>query len=258
MTDSHCHLADAAFVDDLDAVVARAREVGITRALCIIDPLDADERGRGASVCLQWPAVRLATGVHPHRASADGLTPSSAVDLVRTELARGSAYRAIGEIGLDYHYDFAPPAAQREVFAAQVALAAETGLPVVIHTREADQDTVDILRREGQGVRGVFHCFSGDVALARQALDLGFMISFSGIVTFPKAIAIHEAARFVPEAALLSETDCPYLAPVPRRGKRNEPALVSYVVARLAELRGTSADALRAIIGDNFDRLVRP
>jgi TatD DNase family protein len=256
--DSHCHLADAAFADDLGDVLDRAREAGVGAALCVVDVLDAEELRRGAEVCARWPVVRLATGVHPHRASAEGLTPATAAARVRDALAGGSGYRAIGEIGLDYHYDFAPPAAQREVFAVQVALAVEHDLPVVIHTREADQDTVDILRREGHGVRGVFHCFSGGVPLARQALDLGFLVSFSGIVTFPKATAIQEAARFVPDEAILSETDCPYLAPVPRRGKRNEPSLVGYVVQRLAELRGVEVTDLETTIDENYRRVFRP
>jgi len=256
--DSHCHLADAAFADDLGDVLARARDAGVGEALCIVDALDGGELGRAEQICTRWPAVRLAAGIHPHRAAAEGVCAASAVDRVREVLAGGGAFRAIGEIGLDYHYDFAPPAAQREVFAAQLALAVERDLPVVIHTREADQDTLDILRRAGSGAGGVFHCFSGSVALARQALDLGFLVSFSGIVTFPKATEIHEAARFVPERAILSETDCPYLAPVPRRGKRNEPALVGYVVQRLAELRGAAVAALEAAIDENYRRVFRP
>jgi TatD DNase family protein len=258
MIDSHCHLADTAFEPDLAAVVSRARRGGVTGALCIVDALDAGECARGADACANWPAVRLATGVHPHRASADGVTPESAAVRLREVLASSAMYRAVGEIGLDYHYDFAPADAQRRVFAAQLEAAADLGLPVVIHTREADRDTVDLLRAHGRGVGGVFHCFSGDVALARQALDLGFMVSFSGIVTFPKAAAVHEAARYVPASSLLSETDCPYLAPVPRRGARNEPSFVTYVVARLAELRGEDPVGLAALITENYQRLFRP
>ncbi len=258
MIDSHCHLADPAFDTDLVAVVSRALGSGLAGALCIVDALDAGERARAADVCATWPALRLATGVHPHRASADGVTPGSAASRLRDALASSTRHRAVGEIGLDYHYDFAPADAQRHVFAAQLEVAADVGLPVVIHTREADRDTVDILKAHGRGVCGVFHCFSGDVGLARQALDLGFLVSFSGIVTFPKAVAVHEAARYVPASSLLSETDCPYLAPVPRRGARNEPSFVTYIVARLAELRGDDPDELATVIGENYRRIFRP
>lgn len=258
MVDSHCHLADPAFADDLDEVIGRAREAGVLEALCIVDGLDSAEASRAAEVVHRWPSVRLAVGVHPHRAAACGEEPSAAADTVRRVLAGGGAVRAIGEVGLDYHYDFAPAAVQRDVFAAQVALAAETGVPLVIHTREADDDTIDILRTHGRGATGVFHCFSGGVALARRALDLGYLVSFSGIVTFPKAVQIHEAARFVPDDAILVETDCPYLAPVPRRGKRNEPSLVGFVEARVAELRGADRARLTEAIGANYRRLFRP
>ena len=146
---------------------------------------------------------------------------------------------AIGEIGLDYHYDFAPRTTQIEVFRRQIALARELRRPIVIHTREADDDTIDALRSEGGGdVTGVFHCFTGDAAFARRAVDLGFHVSFSGIVTFRSAGAIREAAAIVPRDRLLIETDSPYLAPVPFRGKRNEPARVARVLDAVAETRG--------------------
>ena len=259
MIDSHCHLADGAFAADAADVVARARAAGVAEALCIVDALDAPERARAAAVVAQWPAVRLATGVHPHRAHVfDGRTGDvrAAVSAI---LDVEPAVRALGEVGLDYHYDFSPPAAQREVFAHQVALAADRGLPLVIHTREADADTVAILREAGRGVAtGVFHCFSGDVALARSALDLGFCVSFSGIVTFPKATAVHDAARFVPDDRLLLETDCPYLAPVPLRGKRNEPAWVTHIAVRLGALRGTTAAEIGRLVTDNYRRVFAP
>ncbi len=163
---------------------------------------------------------------------------------------------AIGEIGLDYHYDFAPRDVQREVFGAQVALARELNLPVVIHTREADEHTLDVLRGDGKGeVRGVFHCFTGDDRLARAALDLGFMVSFSGIVTFPRSDTLRNIARSVPLDRLLIETDSPFLAPVPRRGQRNEPAWVSHVADALAGALGISVDELERATDANFERL---
>lgn len=259
MVDSHCHLADAVYLEDRDAVIDRARAAGVEQALCVVDALEPDEGPRARAACRRWPALRVAIGVHPHRAAAFAATPAAAADLVRTLLAADPHARAVGEIGLDYHYDLSPRAAQRDVFAGQLALAAELDLPVVIHTREADADTLDIIRSTARGaVRGVFHCFSGDVPLARAALDLGFFVSFSGMVTFPKAAAIHEAARLVPDDRLLMETDCPYLAPVPLRGKRNEPAWVAHVAARLAVLRTSDAGTVAALTTANYRRLVAP
>lgn len=238
MIDSHCHIAGEAFTADLDAVVERAHAADVTSALCILSAGDVEEAARAQRVRAVWPAVRFAVGVHPHQAAAFAGRAPAAADLVRAEVQREAAC-AIGEIGLDYHYDFAPRDVQQDVFRAQVGLALELGLPIIIHTREATDDTFDILAEEGGGrVRGVFHCFTGDAAMARQALDAGFCVSFAGIVTFPKAESIREAARLVPSDRLLAETDSPYLAPVPFRGKRNEPSYVSRVVEALAETRG--------------------
>ena len=162
----------------------------------------------------------------------------------------------MGEIGLDYHYDFAPKDVQQEVFRRQVRFARERDLPVVIHTREADDDTVNILREEGKGtIRGVFHCFTGNATLARQALDLGFYVSFSGIVTFRRADEIREAAKLVPADRLLAETDSPYLAPMPHRGKRNEPAWVARVVEVLAETRQESLAEVTAATSTSYASL---
>ena len=178
--------------------------------------------------------------------------------LVRAACATNTLVRAVGEIGLDYHYDLSPRDVQQVVFAEQVALARELDLPVIIHTREAEDDTFDILRSEGRGdVRGVFHCFTGDARMARRALDLGFLLSFAGILTFPKAVSIREAAAIVPDDRLLGETDSPFLAPVPHRGKRNEPALVRRVIDTLAVVRASTADAIDARITANFLHLTR-
>jgi TatD DNase family protein len=163
---------------------------------------------------------------------------------------------AIGEIGLDYHYDFSPRPVQREVFRAQIGLALELQVPIIIHTREATEDTFEILGDAGGGrLRGVFHCFTGDEAMARSALDIGFYLSFAGIVTFPRAESIRAAARIAPADRILAETDAPYLAPVPHRGKRNEPAFVAEVAARLAAVRNVSVADLSAQLGNNFDTL---
>ena len=241
MVDSHCHLADEAFVDDLEAVVDRARGSGVAAALSMIDPTNEAEGRRAARAGELWPELRFAVGVHPHQAGAFAAEPAAVEAVVRRELDANSRVAAIGEIGLDYHYDFAPRALQREVFARQLSLARAAGRPVVIHTRDADDDTIDVLRAEGGGgVTGVLHCFTGDAAFARRGLDLGLHVSFSGIVTFRNADTVRDAARSVPTDRLLAETDAPYLAPVPYRGKRNEPAWVARVVETLAEVRGSS------------------
>jgi TatD DNase family protein len=256
--DSHCHLADDAFEGDLEAVVARAKAAGVRSALCILAAGDAQEAARAARVRAIWPEARFSVGIHPHQAH-DCASPGAAADAVREALAADSRVVAIGEIGLDYHYDFSPRDVQQEVFREQVRLARELKLPVVIHTREASDDTLAILRDEGRGdVRGVFHCFTGDRALARAALDLGFHLSFAGIVTFPKAVELREVARDTPGDRLLVETDSPYLAPVPHRGKRNEPAFVSRVVEAIAEVRSTTAGDCGEAAAKTFHDLFRP
>ena len=258
MIDSHCHLADEAFAEDLDAVIARARESGVRDAICILAAGDAAEHARAARVRALWPGVRVATGIHPHTAAEHAGRIPDATGLVGARLDAFGAC-AIGEIGLDYHYDFAPRPVQHEIFAAQVRLAVERGLPVIIHTREATDDTFAILREAGAGqVRGVFHCFTGDAAMARRVLDIGFYVSFAGIVTFPKAGELREAARLVPEDRLLIETDCPYLAPVPHRGKRNEPSYVGRVLDLLAAERQADRAALEGAIDANLTALFGP
>jgi TatD DNase family protein len=256
MIDSHCHLADEVFEGDLDAVIARAREAGLTEALCILAAGDEAEALRARQVSRCWSAVRFATGVHPHAAAPYAGRAAESAALTQ---AHAQAFRAcaIGEIGLDYHYDFAPPDVQRDVFAAQLDLARELDLPIVIHTREATDDTFALLRN-APGIRGVFHCFTGDVPMARRALEIDFYVSFAGILTFPKAGDLREAAKIVPPERLLIETDSPYLAPVPHRGKRNEPALVGQVLAQLATVRGAEAAVLDAQVTSNFRRLFPP
>ena len=259
MIDSHFHLADEAFEGDLEAVVGRARAAGLTSGLCVLAAGDAGETARAARLAPIWPGVRFAVGVHPHQAGAFAADPTGAVEMVREAIAANPLARAVGEIGLDYHYDFSPRPVQQELFRRQVALARELDLPVVIHTREATGDTFAVLREVGGGVvRRVFHCFSGDAATAQAALDLGFAVSFAGIVTFPKAEDVREAARIVPSDRLLVETDSPYLAPVPYRGKRNEPARVVHVVEALALVRGEGAETVAAAATATFERLFRP
>jgi TatD DNase family protein len=257
--DSHCHLADEAFRDDLDQVVARARAAGLERALVILEAGNAGEAAHAARVIALWPDVRTAIGVHPHIAHAYADDPARAYDVAARQLDTTPSARAVGEIGLDYHYDFSPRLVQQAVFRAQVRLARERHLPVVIHTREADADTMAALKEEGgSDLRGVLHCFTGGPDLARAGLDLGFYISLAGIVTFPKAAALRDTAKLVPLDRLLTETDSPFLAPVPHRGKRNEPAYVAQVVAALAADRGLAPGDLAARTTENFHALFRP
>jgi TatD DNase family protein len=259
MIDSHCHLADEKFAGDLDTVVARAKGAGIEGALVILEAGNPQEAAQATRVEGLWDSVRFAIGVHPHQAHAFGDDPARAGAIVREQWLSTPGARAVGEIGLDYHYDFSPHDVQQAVFRAQIQVARELKRPLVIHTREADADTVGILTAEGgREVSGVFHCFTGTPELARAGLDLGFYISLAGIITFPKATDLRETVRLVPIERLLTETDSPFLAPVPHRGKRNEPALVSHVVAALAELYGMDAAELSTRTTANFHSLFRP
>jgi TatD DNase family protein len=257
--DSHCHLAGEEFAADLSDVIARASAAGISGALVIVGAEDEEEYRRAQHVTSAWPGVRLSIGVHPHTAGTFADNPAAAAHLVEAKLAGTPTARAIGEIGLDYHYDFAPRGVQQAVFREQIALAQRRALPIVIHTREAEEDTFGILAEVPlREPRGVFHCFTGDRATARRALDAGFYISLAGIVTFPRATELHEVARMVPLDRLLIETDSPFLAPVPHRGTRNEPARVVHVAGAIATLRGTTAEAVGEAAGANFARLFNP
>lgn len=259
MIDSHCHIAGQEFAADLDAVVERARAAGVSRALVILAAEDDEEIARVPVVLAAWPECRFAVGVHPHHAKVFAANPESAADAVARRLDALPESRAIGEIGLDYHYDFSPRDVQHDVFRVQIRLALERDLPIVIHTREAEDDTLRIVQEEGQGrLRGVFHCFTGDTAASQRALGTGFYLSIPGVATFPKAETLRQAAAAAPEDRLLVETDSPYLAPVPFRGKRNEPSYVARVVEQLAAVRGVTPAAIGEATDRNFDRLFRP
>lgn len=255
MIDSHCHLADEVFAGDVGDVIARARAAGLSGALCILDATDEAELGRVDPLRAAWPGVWFSVGVHPHKAGQFAGREADSAACVATRIAQVRP-RAIGEIGLDYHYDFAPRDVQQRVFAAQVGLAVDRALPVVIHAREADDDAVAVLREAGAGaVRGVFHCFTAGEWLAQQALDLGFYVSFAGIVTFPRAGGLRDVAARVPLARTLIETDSPFLAPLPHRGRRNEPAYVGRVAEQLAAVHGTTPEAVIAATSANYATL---
>jgi TatD DNase family protein len=258
LVDSHCHLAGDEFEADLDAVVARARAAGVDRALVILDPSNPAEFPRIPRLRELWPELRFSVGVHPHHAGRYADAPDHGVGAVESKLtAYGDVVVALGEIGLDYHYDFSPREVQQTVFRKQLEIARARDLPVIIHTREADDDTLRILGEASAAgpLRGVFHCFTGDEALARGALELGFYVSFSGIATFPKAEPLRQVARLVPADRRLVETDSPYLAPPPHRGKRNEPAFVARVAEIVGEAVGEPLAAFAAQTTRNFEAL---
>jgi TatD DNase family protein len=253
LVDSHCHLDMPQFEADREAVVARAREAGLSEML-VVGGVDEERSHRRAIEVAGSFGLPATAGVHPHEARIAG---EAVYDELRA-LAREGRIVAVGEIGLDFHYDHSPRPAQREAFRMQVRLAREVGLPVVVHTREADEETAEILEGEGASeIGGVIHCFTGGLELARRALEIGFLISFSGIVAFPRSKLIEQVAREVPDDRLLVETDAPYLAPPPYRGRRNEPAFVVEVARKVAALRGTSLEAVGALSEANYRRLFR-
>src|SRR5687768_12437574 len=253
--DSHAHIDGEEFDADRDEVVARARAAGVR---AILNVGTGDPHGgnfeRAVAVAEKYEGVYAAAGVHPHDAR---LYDESAERRLLEVLKGSELVVALGEIGLDYHYDNSPRDVQREVFARQLRLAQSLSLPVIIHSREADEETLEVLRAEYAGVArgGVMHCFGGGPALAEGALALGFCISFAGNVTFKKADALREVASTVPLERLLVETDCPYLAPVPFRGRRNEPAHVVETARFIAELRGVGHEELGRLTSENFARL---
>ena len=248
--DSHVHLAAAAFDADRDAVIERARGTGASALVCIGESLDAARRC--AELAQRFPGLCYHTaGVHPHDAAA--FDPARDLDGIRIEVARGAV--AIGECGLDYHYDHSPRERQRAAFGDQLALAGELRRPVVVHTREAEDDTRAMVEDAGRsGIVGVLHCYTGSRALADAALAVGWYVSFSGIVTF-KRWTDDDLLRAVPADRLLIESDAPYLAPVPHRGKRNEPAWVSLTAARVAAARDADAASIGAGTASNARRL---
>lgn len=249
LVDSHCHIDMPQFDADREATVARARAAGVETML-IVGGVDEEQGHRRAITVAESLGLPVSAGIHPHEAR---LATTAIYDELRA-LARDRRIVAIGEIGLDFHYDHSPRDVQREVFRAQVRLARELGLPVIIHTREADDETAALLEAEG-ATKGVIHCFTGGHDLARRALARGFSISFSGILAFPRSEVIQEVARTVPLDRLLIETDSPFLAPPPHRGKRNEPAFVLEVARKVALLRGIPLDEVGRASAVNFRAL---
>lgn len=254
LIDSHCHLDSAEFDQDREAVVERALAAGVEHMLAIGTGNGPPDLEAGLRLAEKHESFYATIGIHPHDAAK--ASPDDFKHL--TELLTHPKTLALGEIGLDYHYDFSPREVQKSVFIQQMEIAAEAKKPIVIHTREAWEDTFALLEQHWAPHRigGIMHCFSGGPDEARRSLDLGFYLSFGGIVTFPKALTVQEAARSAPRDRILVETDAPYLAPVPRRGKRNEPALIVHTARKLAELRGQSYEELCIATTENFRRLL--
>jgi TatD DNase family protein len=248
MIDSHAHLDSPEFDADRDAVLDRARAAGVRAILCPIDIADPRSRTIILGLAARDPEIRAAAGLHPHEAKAWTEEMAEAV----AGLARFGAIAAIGEIGLDYHYNLSPPEVQRAVFRRQLALAGTLGLPVLIHSRDAGADILAAVDAERFERGGILHCFTEDPAFAAAMIARGFWISFSGIVTFPKASLLRETARTIPLERLLVETDSPFLAPVPHRGKRAEPAFVIETARCLAGLIGLTEYGFGALAEKNF------
>lgn len=240
LIDSHCHLDSTAF-DDADEVLARARSAGVSAFVVIGVAKTLDAARFAIRLAERHADVRAVVGVHPHDAAA--LSDAMLAEL--EDLARSPSVAAVGEMGLDYHYMSSPMEAQKEAFRRQIALARAARKPIVVHTRSAPEDTIAILAEEGaRDVGGVIHCFSEDRPFAVKALDLGFDLSFSGIVTFKSASALREAAKIIPLTDMFIETDCPYLAPLPFRGKPNEPSYLPATASYLAQTLGCSVEEI--------------
>ena len=253
--DSHCHLDNPQFDPDREAVIDRALAAGVERMMVIGTGEGPPDLEAGIRLADTHETIYATVGVHPHDASKATVETYGRL----RELLKHPKVLALGEIGLDYHYDHSPRDIQKVVFVEQMGVAVDARKPIVIHTREAWEDTLDLLEKHWKptGLGGIMHCFSGGPAEAQCCLDLGFHLSFAGIVTFPKSTGIQEAVRTAPADRILIETDAPYLAPVPYRGKRNEPAFVAETARKLAELRGLSLDDLGRITAENFLRLCK-
>ena len=247
--DSHAHLDMLVQRGlDLDDVIQNAFNSGLEGIVAIACADKQGEFANGMSAGARYEKIWRSAGVHPHSAS---IYNESAESRLKMALAEPRAV-ALGEIGLDYHYNYSTPEAQRSAFVAQIGLARELGLPVVVHTRNADDDTIAILKGEGVSeIGGVIHCFSSGEKLATEALDLGMYLSFSGIVTFPRSIEIQEVARWAPKDKILCETDSPFLSPAPKRGGINTPDKVSFVVKKIADLRETNIESCARAIFKN-------
>ena len=251
LVDSHCHLDFDDFAGDLPGVLSRAADADVRLVVTIATRVSTFERT--LAIVERFPNVYCSVGVHPHNAGTEPVVTAARL----AEIAAHPKVVAIGEAGLDYHYDFAPRDAQEKSFRVQIDAARRTGLPLVVHSREAEADTASVIEQEmAKGTfRPLLHCYSSAPELADRGLAIGAYVSFSGILTFKNAGAIAEVARRAPADRILVETDAPYLAPAPHRGRVNEPAFVVHTLRRLAEIRGESVEAMARQTSENFLRL---
>ena len=253
LIDTHAHLNDPKFAEDVDEVIARAAEAGVGRI--IVPGYDIESSRAAVDLADRCECVYATVGIHPH----DAKNYNDEIEQALAELSHGSKVLAIGEIGLDFHYDLSPRAQQGAAFEAQIDLAWRLEFPIVVHSRESNPEVMDVLKsRSGKIVGGVFHCFSGELEFAQEVLDLGFYIGLDGPLTYKASEKLRRVVEMCPLDRLLVETDCPYLSPIPYRGKRNEPAYVTYVADEVARVKGITIEEVAEATSANAGRLFGP
>lgn len=252
LIDSHAHIQGKEYAGEVEAVIARSREAGVEKIIAVGGAGDMSSNTEAIALASSYSDIYATVGMHPHDAKDVG---DMEVGKLK-ELTARSKVVAVGETGLDYYYSHSPHDVQRRVFTQFIHMASETGLPLVVHERDAAEDVAELLRSEGAGkLRGVIHCFTGNYEAARAYLDLGFYLSFTGIITFKNAEPLRDVARRVPLERMLVETDSPYLTPVPHRGKRNEPAFVRFVAQTIARLKEVPLEMVAKVTSDNVHAL---
>lgn len=248
MIDTHAHLQWPAFDKDREQVIERAFAAGLKTIVSVGYDLNASREA--TKIATDHGAIYAVVGIHPHNAKT---ISTSVLDSLR-ELAHTPKVVAIGEIGLDYYRDLSPRQRQKEAFEQQIRLAKELQLPIIVHDREAHYDVLEVLRKFGKDVKGILHCFSGDLSMAEEVIELGYLISVAGPVTFPNARKLHQLVQHLPDASIILETDCPFLSPQSRRGERNEPLFILETAHKVAELKGMQVDELVELTSQNAER----
>ncbi len=252
LIDSHAHIQGPEFSADVDQVIRRAGEAGVEKIIVVGGAGDLSSNNAGLELAGSYPGLYATVGMHPH----DAKEVNEEVFQRLTELARGPKVVAVGEAGLDFYYDHSPRQLQIDLFRRFIQMARQSRLPLVVHVRDAHREAAEMIQREGEGdLRGVIHCFTGDYDAARAFLDLGFYLSFTGIISFKNADSLRDVARKLPLDKILIETDSPYLAPVPHRGKRNEPSFVRYVAETLSQVKGVDIDQIASATSRNAEML---
>jgi len=254
LIDSHAHIQGKEYAGEVAAVISRATDAGVEKIIAVGGAGDMSSNTEAIALAAKFENLYATVGMHPHDAKEVGVEQLQGL----SKLALSPKVVAIGETGLDYYYSHSPHDTQRHVFAQFIGMARETQLPIVVHERDAAKDAVDLLRSEGaKELRGVIHCFTGDYEAACAYLDLGFYLSFTGIITFKNAAGLRDVVRKLPIERMFVETDCPYLTPVPHRGKRNEPAYVRFVAETIAKVKDISLDEVARVTTDNVTNLFR-